>query len=112
MYVQELLIKPAKDSKLAVLRKIKGILDSNKSASPSMVIRLLNPIIRGWGNYYSTQVSKKVFAYCDHRINQMLWRWAKRRHPKKSAWWYTRGTSPDAETDIGYSRTVDTTWLS
>jgi len=60
-----------------------------------MVIRLLNPMIRGWGNYYSTQVSKKVFAYCDHQINQMLWKWAKRRHPKKVSWWiyqryYTR----------------------
>jgi RNA-directed DNA polymerase len=86
-YKGQLLIKPAKDSKLAVLRKIKSILDENKSAKQSMVIRLLNPIIRGWGNYYSTQVSKKVFAYCDHQINQMLWKWAKRRHPKKSAKW-------------------------
>ena len=86
-YKGQLLIKPAKDSKLAVLRKIKSILDANKTAKPSMVIRLLNPIIRGWANYYSTQVSKKVFGYCDHKIIQMLWRWAKRRHPKKAAWW-------------------------
>ncbi|MHB1683542.1 MAG: group II intron reverse transcriptase/maturase [Bacilli bacterium] len=86
-YKGQLLIKPAKDSKLTVLRKIKGILDANKSAKQSMVIRLLNPIIRGWGNYYSTQVSKKVFAYCDHKIIQMLWKWAKRRHSKKAAWW-------------------------
>ena len=68
-------------------RKIKDILDSNKSAKTSKVIRLLNPVIRGWGNYYSTQVSKKAFAYCDHRINQMLWEWARRRHPNKGAKW-------------------------
>jgi RNA-directed DNA polymerase len=86
-YKGQLLIKPAKKNKLAALRKIKGILDANKSAKQSMIIRLLNPVIRGWGNYYSTQVSKKVFSYCDHKINQMLWRWAKRRHPKKGAWW-------------------------
>ncbi|MDQ0191089.1 hypothetical protein J2S03_002957 [Alicyclobacillus cycloheptanicus] len=72
---------------MAVLRKIKSILDANKQAKASLVIRLLNPVIRGWGNYYSTQVSKRTFAYCDHRINEMLWRWAKRRHPKKSARW-------------------------
>jgi hypothetical protein len=58
----------------------------HKSAKQSTVIRLLNPIIRGWANYYSTQVSKKVFGYCDHKITQMLWRWAKRLHPKKGAW--------------------------
>ncbi len=108
-YKGKLLIKPAKDRKLAVLRKIKSILDSNKQAKASMVIRLLNPIIRGWGNYYSTQVSKRAFAYCDHRINQMLWRWAKRRHPKKSAQWiYQRyfprqGSRNWAFSDGGYT---------
>lgn len=85
-YKAQPLIKP-KDNELAVLRKIKGILDANKSAKKSMVIRLLNPIIRGWSNYYSTQISKKVFGYCDHKIIQMLLKWAKRRHPKKAAWW-------------------------
>ncbi len=89
-YKGQLLIKPSKDSKLAFLRKIKSILDANKSATQSMIIRLLNPVIRGWGNYYSTQVSKRTFAYCDHRINQMLWRWMKRRHPKKGAKWLYR----------------------
>lgn len=108
-YKGKLLIKPAKDSKLAVLRKIKSILDTNKQARASMVIRLLNPIIRGWGNYNSTQVSKRVYAYCDHRINQMLWGWAKRRHPKKGAWWiYQRyfprqGSRNWAFSDGGYT---------
>jgi len=86
-YHGTLLIKPAKDNRLTLLRKIKGVLDANKSAKQSTVIRLLNPMIRGWGNYYSTQVSKKVFNYCDHRIHWMLWKWAKRRHPEKGARW-------------------------
>ncbi len=93
-YDGQLLIKPSKDSKLAVLRKIKGVLDSNKSVKTSKVIRLLNPIIRGWGNYYSSQVSKKAFSYCDHRINQMLLKWARRRHPHKSAKWIHRRYFP------------------
>jgi RNA-directed DNA polymerase len=81
------LIKPAKNSKLAVLRKIKGILNANKAAKQSTVIRLLNPVIRGWANYHSTVVSKATFAYCDYRIYQMLWKWARRRHPNKGAQW-------------------------
>ena len=86
-YRGKLLIKPAKDNRLSVLRKIKDILDANKSAKQSTVIRLLNPVIRGWGSYYSTKVSKGTFAYWDYRIYQMLWKWAKRRHPKKGAQW-------------------------
>ena len=86
-YCGKLLIKPAKDNKLSVLRKIKDILDANKSAKQSTIIRLLNPVIRGWSNYYSTQVSKVTFAYCDYRIYQMMWKWAKRRHPNKGARW-------------------------
>ncbi|WP_051343995.1 group II intron reverse transcriptase/maturase [Alicyclobacillus herbarius] len=93
-YHGTLLIKPAKANVLAFLRKIKSILDANKSAKPSTVIRLLNPLIRGWGNYYSTQVSKKIFNYCDHRIHWMLWRWAKRRHPGKGARWIHRRYFP------------------
>ena len=32
-------------------------------------------------------VSKQVFSDCDHRVYQMLWRWAQRRHPKKRSRW-------------------------
>lgn len=94
-YGDTLLIKPSKDSKLSVLRKVKSILNANKAAKVSSIIRLLNPVIKGWSNYYSTQVSKRVFTYCDNKIHGMLWHWARRRHPKKSATWvykkyYTR----------------------
>ncbi len=86
-YGGKLLIKPSKDSKLSILRKVKMVLDLNKTAKVETIIRTLVPLIRGWANYYSTVVSKEVFSYCDYRIHEMLWRWAKRRHPKKSAKW-------------------------
>ena len=86
-YRGTLLIKPSKDSKLSVLRKVKAILNANKSATVSTIIRLLNPVIKGWSNYYSTQVSSRAFSYCDHKITGMLWHWAKRRHPKKNSQW-------------------------
>ncbi|MCL6446126.1 MAG: group II intron reverse transcriptase/maturase [Alicyclobacillus sp.] len=86
-YNGKLLIKPSKQSKLSILRKVQGILEANKSAKAETIIRTLNPLIRGWANYYSTVVSKQTFSYCDHRIHQMLWRWAKRRHPNKGNKW-------------------------
>lgn len=86
-YGGKLLIKPSKDSKLSILQKVKATLDANKSVKVKDITRLLNPVLRGWANYYSTVVSKETFSYCDHRIYEMLWRWAKRRHPRKSSGW-------------------------
>ena len=55
------------------------------------LIHALNPVIRGWANYYSTVVSKKAFDSIGHTLFLMLWAWAKRRHPKKGKKWsYSR----------------------
>lgn len=86
-YSGKLLIKPSKDSKLSILQKVKELLNSNKTAKVETIIRTLNPLIRGWANYYSSGVSKEIFSYCDYRIHEMLWQWAKRRHPMKNAKW-------------------------
>ncbi len=62
------------------------------------MIKELNPIIRGWSNYYATQCSKETFSYCDHILYQQLKRWAERRHPKKAKtwvankYWHSQGT--------------------
>ncbi len=86
-YQDTLLIKPAKASQLAFLRKVKALLDAHRMVSTETLLQLLNPLLRGWASYYRSVVSKQVFTYCDYRLYQMLWRWAKRRHPTKSAHW-------------------------
>ena len=47
------------------------------------LIRLLNPVLRGWANYHRVAVAKKTFNFVDHQVWKLLWWWAKRRHPKK-----------------------------
>jgi RNA-directed DNA polymerase len=89
-YKGKLLIKPAKVKVKAWLRKIKRIIRINYAVKTSSLIRKLNPIIRGWGYYYRFVASKKIFAYADYRIWQMLWKWARRRHPKKGLKWIKR----------------------
>ena len=58
-----------------------------RQATTEDLIKALNPKIQGWGLYYRHVVSKQVFAKIDHEIHQALWRWAKRRHPKKGNEW-------------------------
>jgi len=54
------------------------------------LIASLNPIIRGWSNYYRTVVSAATFQACDATTYAQLQRWARRRHPKKGHGWVAR----------------------
>jgi hypothetical protein len=60
---------------------------SNLGHTTSKMIRELNPVIRGWGNYHRRICSKKTFSYIDHRIFKAIWRWARRRHYNKNTRW-------------------------
>lgn len=86
-YDGKLLIKPAKKSVKSLLDKVREIVKSNASATQSVVIQQLNPIIRGWAMYHRHVVAKASFSSIDARIWQLLWKWALRRHPAKGARW-------------------------
>lgn len=86
-YGGKLLIKPAKKNVQAFLRKIRQVIKENRTAKQENVIRLLNPIIRGWANYHQNQVAKQTFSEVDHAIWEKLWQWACRRHPNKPLRW-------------------------
>ena len=47
----------------------------------------LNEQIRGWTNYHQSVCASDAFAHLDYVLYELLWRWAKRRHPKKNKWW-------------------------
>jgi len=50
----------------------------------------LNPVIRGWSNYFRTVVSKEAYSSLDDYLWKILWGWATRRHPNKSNHWIAR----------------------
>jgi RNA-directed DNA polymerase len=54
------LIKPSKKAIKKHYEKVAECVKSNKTAKQENLIRLLNPIIRGWCNYFSTVVSKEI----------------------------------------------------
>ncbi len=83
----KLIVKPAKSSVKRLLADIREKIKSNRTAKTDNLIRLLNPMVRGWGNYYRNVCSKMTFSYVDHYIFEALWRWAVRRHPNKKFTW-------------------------
>lgn len=86
-YKNKLLIKPQKEKVLAFCKKIGEIISDATSWTQNDLIRKLNPILRGFANYYRHQVSNETFSYIHSRVWQYLWRWAKRRHPNKKKKW-------------------------
>ncbi|WP_341315279.1 group II intron reverse transcriptase/maturase [Paraburkholderia sp. IMGN_8] len=86
-YAGKLLTKPASENVRAFLRRVREIVKGNKALRHDALIRLLNPLLRGWANYFRHVVAKQTFAKVSHEIWRCLWRWAKRRHPNKSARW-------------------------
>ena len=89
-YNGKLLIKPCKSAVRSFLGKVRDIIKSSKSIKQEILIRRLNPVIRGWVNNQRYVVSSKVFSTVDYEIYKCLWQWAKRRHKKKSRKWIAR----------------------
>ncbi len=86
----KLLTSPAKSSVQILRAKISICLQSALGHPSDMLLRTLNPLIRGWANYYRHGASKRTFNRLDYYVYRQLWRWAKRRHPNKSATWKIR----------------------
>jgi len=74
-YNGKLLIKPAKKSVKSLLDKIRQIVCSNLSSKTEHLIYQLNPVLRGWANYFRHQVSKDAFSYIAHQLFWILGRW-------------------------------------
>ena len=86
-YNGKLLIKPSKKKVLDFCKRIGKEIKAMNGVEQEAVIRKLNPILRGFANYYKGVVSKETFGYISFRIWQYLWRWAKRRHSNKGKRW-------------------------
>ena len=81
------IIKPSKEKVTEHYRKLSEVVDRHKAVKQHVLISKLNPIIRGWSNYYRAACSKETFSKLSHLLHHKLWVWAKRRHSKKDKGW-------------------------
>ncbi len=86
-YSEKALIKPSKTYVLQFCKNIGQVIASLSGATQEKVITKINPILRGFANYYRGVCSKDTFSYISPRVWQSLWQWGKRRHPHKTATW-------------------------
>lgn len=72
-------IVPSKDKVLALLLKLREIIQRNKAASSYQLICQIRPIIIGWANYYKFCECKDTFSKITHLIFQKIRSWVFRR---------------------------------
>lgn len=86
----KLLIKPSRDAVKRFKHRMREEWRALNGINAVGVMARLNPIIRGWSNYYRTVVSKKVLARLDSWMFDKEVRWARNVHPHKPWYWLRR----------------------
>lgn len=86
-YGGKFIATPSKSSVKGIVLKTRKIIKFHLGSKTVEMLRVLNPVVRGWANYHRHACSKKAFNYVDYCIFKNLWKWAKRRHPNKKAHW-------------------------
>jgi RNA-directed DNA polymerase len=86
----ELVIKPAQKSVAAFREKLHQIFRQLHGSNAKWLIKILNPILRGWANYYRNVASSETFAELEYYVFWKLRRWISRTHPTQSFSWRDR----------------------
>ncbi|MDR9404591.1 MAG: group II intron reverse transcriptase/maturase [Halothece sp. Uz-M2-17] len=81
------IINPSKESQERHYQKVCEVIDKHKGQSQAVLIAELNPIIRGWCNYFSIGTSSKVFSRLEYLTFWKLWKWGVKRHRNKGRKW-------------------------
>lgn len=83
----KVLIKPSRQSVAKLKEKLHQEWVALRGHNPDAVVRRLNPIIRGWANYFRIGVSSKIFSDLDSWMFTRQVIYAKQRHRNKPWPW-------------------------
>jgi RNA-directed DNA polymerase len=121
---------PAKKALASIVDKVRT-LTQRRRTNPSLEVLLhrLNPVLRGWTNYFRYGVSSKTFSYLRAFLWRRVVRWLRGKHPRLnwkqlrrrylSGWWPTAGEvtlfNPSAVSTVRYryrGNTIPSPWTS
>jgi len=71
---------PSKRALASIVGKVRRLTRRAKHRTLSDLLRRLNPVLRGWCNYFRHGVSKRTFGYLDHYAFWRVVGWLKKRH--------------------------------
>ena len=71
---------PSKKALLSIMAKVRSITRREKHRTLADLLRILNPVLRGWCNYFYHGVSSNTFNYLDHFSWWRVVGWLRKRH--------------------------------
>lgn len=81
---------PSKKSLEAIKNKVKTLTTrSTTYHSLQSLLICLNPVLRGWATYFRYDASKSTLAYVDAYAWRRVFRWLRKKHPKRT-WRYLK----------------------
>lgn len=97
----KLIIRPTRESIKRHSDKLKEEIRKLRGKDQESVIRILNPNIRGWCNYYQYVVSRATFEKLNTLTFRKIWGWACLIHNRRSKQWIKNNTSSTTEVITG-----------
>lgn len=74
---------PSQRALRSVMHRIKTLTQRNTTyLSLDELIYALNPILRGWANYFRHAASKRCFAYLSYYLWWRVMRWLRKKYPR------------------------------
>jgi RNA-directed DNA polymerase len=71
---------PSKKSLRSVMDKVRALTRRRLHRTLADLLRRLNPVLRGWCNYFRHGVCKRTFSYIDHYSWWKVVTWLRKRH--------------------------------
>ena len=71
---------PSKKALAAITDKVRTLTRRAKHRTLADLLRRLNPVLRGWCNYFRHGVSKRTFSYLDYFVFGRIVGWLRKRH--------------------------------
>lgn len=72
---------PSKKAVLSIMAKVRALTHRTRHRSLEALLRQLNPVLRGWCQYFRHGVSKATFGYLDDYAWHRVTAWLRKRHP-------------------------------
>ena len=79
----KLITRPSKAAVKRVKHRLAAEMRALRGGNAAAVLATINPIVRGWANYYRGAASSRIFAALDHYLWQLTYKWACYSHPNK-----------------------------
>jgi RNA-directed DNA polymerase len=85
---------PSKKALLAVCDRVRTLTQGSQHLTLTALLNRINPVLRGWANYFKHGVSKATFSYLDTFAWRRVVGWLRRKHHRASWRWLRRRHLP------------------